>query len=60
MKNHVLSYGFDFDATYIDGLSEIGFDTIEFGPVSLMPAIKEETRKHFGDKISIGNINIFC
>ena len=25
-----------------------------------MPAIKEEKRKHFGDKITIGNINIFC
>lgn len=56
----MLAYGFDSDAFLIDGLSEIGFDTIEFGPVSFMPSIKEEQRIHFGNKTAIGNINVFC
>jgi len=28
VKNYVFSYGFDFDGSFIDGLNEIGFDTI--------------------------------
>jgi hypothetical protein len=38
MRKYVLADEFDFDAKYIDGLMGIGFDTVEFGPVALIPS----------------------
>ncbi len=35
MKNYVLADGFDFEAKYINGLMEIGFGMVDFGPIAL-------------------------
>jgi len=59
MKGCVFSEGFDFDAGCLKGLVEIGFDTVEVGPVALIPSCAEEERLHFGSKIAIANINTF-
>ena len=55
----MFSDGFDFDALYIDGLMQIGFDTVEIGPLSLIPSCSEEERMHFGLATALGNISVF-
>jgi hypothetical protein len=59
MSSYVFSDGFDFDALYIDGLMQIGFDTVEIGPLSLIPSCCEEERMHFGLATALGNISVF-
>jgi hypothetical protein len=59
MSSYVFNDGFDFDAVYIDGLMQIGFDTVEIGPLSLIPSCSEEERMHFGSATALGNINVF-
>lgn len=59
LKSYVFSYGFDYDGFFLNGLTEIGFDTIEVGPVSLINSCTEESRRHFGNKIALANINSF-
>lgn len=59
MSSYVFNDGFDFDALYIDGLMQIGFDTVEIGPLSLIPSCSEEERMHFGSATALGNINVF-
>ncbi len=53
----MFSEGFDLDGNYLSGLTGIGFDTVEVGPISLMPSCNEENRIHFGSKIPLANVN---
>lgn len=38
VSSYVFVEGFDYDGDLLDGLCEIGFDTVEVGPVALMPS----------------------